>query len=298
VRLASVGLISKFDPWRSNLCTCPAKLTFNPYTGCDHDCLYCYASTYIPRFNTCRPKKDLINRLKREATKLKGELVSVSNSSDPYPRLEAKLGLTRKCLEVFAQSDCRLQIITKSDLVTRDADLLSRIPSMVSLTITTLNDETAKTIEPHAPSPSKRLKAAETLLAKSVLVTVRIDPIIPYVNDDTELLILKLAETGIKHVTCSTYKARPDNWHRLTKALPNMASKLKPLYYDKGENINRTLYLPRPIRHRLMTDTRKQALKHGINFATCREGFPNLNTATCDGSSMLKHTTASSLKTR
>jgi DNA repair photolyase len=287
-----VGLISKFDPWRSSLCTCPSKFTFNPYTGCDHGCLYCYASTYIPHFTTCRPKKDLITRLKNETTKLKGELVSVSNSSDPYPQQEAKLGLTRKSLRILTLSNCKLQVITKSDLVTRDADLLSKVPSMVSLTITTLSDETAKTIEPNAPSPSKRLKAAETLLLKHIPVTVRIDPIIPYVNDDTEPLILKLAETGIRHVTCSTYKARPDNWHRLAKALPDIKSKLKPIYYVQGENINRTQYLPKQIRYKLMTDTRKQALRHGLGFAVCREGFPELNTATCDGSSILKNAKA------
>jgi len=286
-----VGLISKFDPWRSSLCTCPSKLTFNPYTGCDHGCLYCYASSYIPHFHTCRPKKDLINRLKHETFKLNGELISISNSSDPYPPQEAKLALTRKSLQTLTQTNCKIQIITKSNLVTRDTDLLLKVPSMVSLTITTLNNETAKTIEPYAPSPPKRLEAAETLIAKGIPVTVRIDPIIPYVNDDTEPLIIKLAETGIKHVTCSSYKARPDNWHRLTKALPEITEKLKPLYCSQGERINRTQYLPRPMRYKLMTEARTQALKHGINFATCREGFPELNTAICDGSSILKHTT-------
>jgi len=99
-------LISAFHPWRSNLCTCPPKLTLNPYTGCDHTCVYCYASSYVSKFFSCRPKKDLIPRLKREAVKLKGELVSIANSSDPYPNCEAETGLTRKCLEILSQHNC------------------------------------------------------------------------------------------------------------------------------------------------------------------------------------------------
>ena len=69
-------LLTPFDPWKSSLCTCPPKLTLNPYTGCDHRCIYCYASSYIPKFGNCRPKKKLIQKLKKEASKLKGEIIS------------------------------------------------------------------------------------------------------------------------------------------------------------------------------------------------------------------------------
>src|SRR3990170_9123388 len=158
-----VPLISRFDPWRSSLCTCPPKLTFNPYTGCDHACVYCYASSYIPHFASCRPKKGLLRNLQREAAKLKGETVSIANSSDPYPRIEAETGLTRMCLAILSQHDCRVQIITKSTLITRDTDLLSKVPCAVALTITTDDDNTAKQIEPNAPSPTERLKTAEAL---------------------------------------------------------------------------------------------------------------------------------------
>ncbi|MGB9135335.1 MAG: radical SAM protein, partial [Candidatus Bathyarchaeia archaeon] len=145
-------LITKFDPWKSTLCTCPPKLTLNPYTGCDHGCLYCYASSYVPRFHECRPKTDLLSKLKQEAAKLDGQLISLSNSSDPYPTAETKTLLTRKTLEILAHSSCKLQIITKSTLVTRDIDLLRRVPSIVSITITTDDDATAKQLEPHTPT--------------------------------------------------------------------------------------------------------------------------------------------------
>jgi len=182
-------LLTVFDPWKSQLCTCPRKLTFNPYTGCDHECLYCYASSYIPRFHECRPKKNLISRLKQEAAKLNGELISISNSSDPYPRLEGETGLTRKCLEILAKSHCRLQIVTKSDLVIRDIDILQTVPCVVSVTVLTADDGLSKKLEPGAPVSSKRLKAIETLAKAGVPTTARIDPVIPFLNDDLRFIL-------------------------------------------------------------------------------------------------------------
>ncbi|MDR2203565.1 MAG: radical SAM protein, partial [Nitrososphaerota archaeon] len=152
-----MSLISRFDPWQSGLCTCPQKLTFNPYTGCDHNCLYCYASNYIMGFNECKPKNGLLERLRRDASKLRGEVISLSNSSDPYPKIEQYTGLTRKCLEILVESNCRIQIITKSNLVVRDDDLLKQVPSTVAFTITTDDDVLAKILEPNAPLPSQRL---------------------------------------------------------------------------------------------------------------------------------------------
>ncbi len=277
-------LITRFDPWRSSLCTCPSKLTFNPYTGCEHQCVYCYASSYIPAFADCRPKKDQLQSLKREAAKLKGETVSIANSSDPYPRSEASVCWTRKCLEVFAESNCRIQIITKSDLVTRDDDLLCKVPSTVALTITTEDDATAKILEPNAPSPNSRLKAAEFLLKKGVPVSVRIDPIIPYVNEEPAKLIADLAGIGVKHITCSTYKVKPDNWRRFSAALPAAAEKLKRLYFQEGEKMGGCTLLPREMRFRLLKNIRDCAVANGLKFGVCREGLAQLNTAACDGS--------------
>jgi len=279
-----VPLISRFDPWRSGLCTCPPKLTFNPYTGCDHQCVYCYASSYIPSFSDCRPKKDLLAALKREAAKLNGETISIANSSDPYPRAEASTGLTRRCLEILAESNCKIQIITKSNLVVRDDDLLSKIPSTVAFTVTTDDDDIAKLIEPHAPLPSQRLRAAQDLIKKGIPVSVRIDPIIPLVNDQPQKLIADLASIGVKHLTCSTYKAKPDNWMRLSQAMPKVAEKLKPLYFQQGEKIGGNTLLPKELRFRLLKGVRDLAVANNMKFGVCREGLAELNTAPCDGS--------------
>ncbi len=277
-------LISSFDPWHSGLCTCPPKLTFNPYTGCDHQCTYCYASSYIPNFKDCRPKKDALSQLKRDAAKLKGDTISISNSSDPYPRAEATEGLMRRCLEILVESNCKIQIITKSNLVTRDDDLLCRVPSTVALTITTDDDELAKVIEPFAPSPTQRLRAVQDLTKAGIPVSVRIDPIIPTVNDKPQKLISTLASIGVKHITCSTYKAKADNWMRLSRVLPKVIEELKPLYFQQGERIGGSTLLPKEYRFKLLKAFRDMALANVMQFGVCREGLAQLSTASCDGS--------------
>ena len=277
-------LISHFDPWRSKLCSCPPKLTLNPYSGCDHSCVYCYASSYIPNFSECRPKKELLQRLRTEASKLKGEIVSIANSSDPYPRMEASAGITRKCLEILTENDCRIQIITKSSMVTRDDDLLVKVPSTVALTITTDDDGTARLLEPQAPLPSERIRALKDLSREGIPVSVRIDPIIPFVNDKPEKLVRKLLNNGVRHITSSTYKVRPDNWRRFSAVFPEAAEKLKDLYFRQGERIGGYTLLPKTIRLKLMKNLQELVTANGLKFGVCREGLSELNTAACDGS--------------
>lgn len=193
----------------------------------------------------------------------------------------------RNCLEILTRQNCKVQIITKSNLVVRDIDLLRKIPSMVSLTITTDDDNKAKPMEPHAPRPSERLKAVETLVEKDIPVSVRIDPIIPFVNDNPEKLVKTIASAGVKHITASTLKIKPDNWRRFSTAMPRIADKLKPLYFEKGEKIAGYLYLPKDLRSKLMEAVGSLAEKYDIKFGTCREDLSHLNTATCDGSWLL-----------
>jgi DNA repair photolyase len=282
-----VMLITPFDPWKSELCTCPDKLTFNPYTGCDHGCLYCYASSYIPRFYDCRPKKDLISRLKREAGRLKGQLVSISNSSDPYPRLEQKTGLTRRCLKILMEKNCRLQIITKSNLVVRDIDILREIPCVVSVTVLSTDDSLSRKLEPGAPVSSRRLEAIEILVGEGIPTTVRIDPVIPFLNDDVTALVETVADLGVPHITSSSYKVKPDNWRRFSQRFPEVAEKLRPLYFEKGERIGRSTYLPRHMRFSLLKKMKELAEGNNLKFGCCREGF-SLNSAVCDGSWAIK----------
>jgi DNA repair photolyase len=208
----------------------------------------------------------------------------MSNSSDPYPRLEAQLELTRKSLEILSKRSCRIQIVTKSNLVLRDIDLLKKIPTVVSMTITTDEDDLARLIEPNAPPPSERLEAVRTLIDLGVPTSIRIDPIIPYINDNPQRLIRVLADLGVKHITSSTYKAKPDNWRRLSAAMPCVAERIKPLYFERCEKIGGYSCLPRQLRSELMQTVATLAKKHGIAFGTCREQLSHLNTGKCDGS--------------
>jgi DNA repair photolyase len=157
----------------------------------------------------------------------------------------------------------------------------------VALTITTDDEQVAKLLEPLAPSPSDRLKAAQDLIGKGIAVSVRIDPVIPFVNDNPETLIATLASIGVKHITSSTYKAKPDNWRRLAATLPSVAEKLKPLYFQQGEKTGGSTLLPKEFRLKLMKNMRNLADAHGLKFGVCREGLAQLNTAACDGSWLL-----------
>jgi DNA repair photolyase len=89
---------------------------------------------------------------------------------------------------------------------------------------------------------------------------------------------------GVKHVTTSTYKAKPDNWKRLAAAMPQIAEKLAPLYFEQGEKTAGYTLLPIDLRLKLLKNIRRSAMENGIKFGVCREGLAQLNTAACDGS--------------
>ncbi len=286
LRAAKTSVIRPFDPWRGRFCTCPPKFSFDPYTGCEHGCLYCYASSYIRRFYECRPKRDLLKLVKSDVKKLpENALISMSNSSDPYPPMELELQLTRQCLAEFQKKNLRILIITKSDLVTRDLDLLRKLRCAVALTITTLDASLARRLEPNAPPPSRRLDAVEKLSSEGIKIGIRVDPIIPYLNDDVRELLKEVRNTGAAHVTSSTFKPRPDSWARIEMTFPEIAEKLRPFYFGEGERIARSHYLPKTLRFRLMEKVAEECRRLSLTFACCREGFTELNTgASCDGS--------------
>jgi len=281
-------ILRPFDPWKSPLCTCPAKMSLNPYTGCPHGCIYCYASSYIPRFQECRPKVDLLKRLEKDLAKIEpGTFVAMSNSSDPYPSMERELKLSRGCLQMLKKKDCRVQVVTKSDLVAEDADLLASMKATVAVTVTTLKDSICRKLEPGAALPGKRLDAMRILADRGVPVSARIDPIIPGINDsEIEDLVHAVAYAGARHIVSSTYKARPGNTKRITSAFPELGVALRMLL-QRGCRTQGSLYLPRELRGFLMQKVKDSAGKAGVTFSTCREGlasFPGIN---CDGSHLL-----------
>ncbi len=283
------GVLSVFDPWRSELCTCPFKYSLQPYTGCSHQCLYCYATSYI-RVRKSIPKKNFVNRLLMDLRRADPRVpISMSNSSDPYPPEEEEYRLTRRTLEILLPRGYRVLIVTKGVLVTRDIDLLSKGRVAVTMTITTLDNNLAKKIEPNAPPPSARLKALRKLVENGVPVGVRVDPIIPFLNDDPKMideLVDALANIGVRFIVTSTYKARPDNLKRMMNAFPELASKFHKLYRVEGTWMHGYWYLPIQLRKKLLKPVIEAARKRGLEYATCREGLVSkewFNAKTCDG---------------
>jgi DNA repair photolyase len=282
-------LLGSFDPWDNPLCTCPEKLSLNPYTGCAHGCLYCYASSYIRRFGECRPKPNLLSRLRREVRRIEpGTLVSMANSSDPYPPMEKELCLTRGCIGILKERGLKLQLVTKSNMVSRDLDLLEAMDCVVCITVTTLSEELAGRLEPGAPNPGKRLDAIMLLSKNGIPVSARLDPIIPGINEsEIEDLISAVSQAGASHITASTYKARPDNWKRLKAAFP-LESVALAVMLEKGDRLGGCKYLPREVRSILIQKMKDAAKRNGVTLSTCREDFSNGAGACCDGSHLIR----------
>jgi DNA repair photolyase len=297
-------LLRLFDPWRSPLCTCPVKYSLHPYTGCSHKCLYCYATAYIG-LRESTPKKNFIENLRKELDKAnRNMIVEMSTSSDPYPPIEDKLRLTRQTLKELFRRGFRVLITTKSSLVTRDVDLLSANRSAVMITITTLDERLSKVIEPGAPPPSERLLALKELAKKGVPVGARVDPVIPFVNDDPaelSLLVEKLQEVGVKHVVTSTYKAKPDSYRRIVSALPELEDKLRNIYFKGKTYVSGYYYLSLNVRMNLLRPVVNSARKLGLSYATCREGLVTkefFSARSCDGSHLLSYSSPYGTRTR
>jgi len=288
-------LLRLFDPWRSPLCTCPVKYSLHPYTGCSHKCLYCYATAYIG-LRESTPKKNFIENLRKELDKAnRNIIVEMSTSSDPYPPIEDKLRLTRQTLKELFRRGFRVLITTKSSSVTRDLDLLSANRSAVMITITTLDKRLSEIIEPGAPPPSERLLALKELAKKGVPVGARVDPVIPFVNDDPaelSLLVEKLQEVGVKHVVTSTYKAKLDSYRRIVSALPELEDKLRNIYFKEKTYVSGYYYLSLDVRMKLLRPVVNLARKLGLSYATCREGLVTkefFSARSCDGSHLLSY---------
>lgn len=280
-----------FDPWNFPLCTCPRKYSIDPYTGCEHRCVYCYITSYIRNPWRVRPKRDFLLILERELKKAKIMPVSMSNSSDPYPGMEREKKITRGALRLLKRYGFPVLVLTKSDLVARDADILSEMKSVVSITITTLDDNLAKKMEPFAPSPERRLRAIEILKAKGIPVAVRVDPLIPGINDspeDLRILVKELASLGVDQIISSTYKAKPDNFKRVAGVFKDHAEELRRIYYEENEMVRGIRYAPRDLRYRILKNLRDLADEFGIPFSVCREGLDLNSARTCDASHLAR----------
>lgn len=172
--------------------------SLNPYRGCEHGCAYCYArptheylgfSGGLDFETKIMVKEKAAELLRKElsAKSWKAEPLAMSTVTDCYQPVERRLGLTRECLEVLAEFHQPVGIITKNHLVTRDIDLLQKLAphnaAMVHLSITTLDGDLAKKLEPRASPPVRRLAALRELTEAGIRVEVLMAPCIPGLTD-------------------------------------------------------------------------------------------------------------------
>lgn len=184
------------------------NVSLNPYRGCEHGCSYCYArptheylgfSAGLDFESRIVVKEDAPELLRRELSspRFVPQTLGLSGVTDPYQPVERKLEITRRCLAVLAEFLNPVSIITKNELVTRDLDHLQALAAHgaahVFLSITTLDGELTRKLEPRASHPRDRLKAIERLAAAGVPVGVMTAPVIPALNDHEIPRILEAA---------------------------------------------------------------------------------------------------------
>ncbi len=220
-------------PVRSILNRCVSKRempftwTVNPYRGCEFACKYCYAR-YTHEFMEMRDgvdfeqkiyvKQHAADLLRQELRRVKpGEEIAIGTATDPYQPAERRYEVTRAILEEFARHEgLELGIVTKSNLVLRDIELLQQIARKndisVHVTITTLNVDLARILEPRAPRPDLRLEAVRRLNQAGINAGVSCSPLIPEITDsprDLEAVVRATAEASGKHIFANPLFLKP-----------------------------------------------------------------------------------------
>jgi DNA repair photolyase len=174
----------------------------NLYRGCQHGCIYCDSRSAcygVDRFDKdIEIKENAIERLHMELASKRGRrMIGTGAMCDPYTPLEKDIHLTRRAVACIAERGFPLHIMTKSDLIVRDMDLLTRgmARNAVTFTVTTPDDDLAAKIEPAAPSPSRRFAAMKALHAAGVITGVAVMPVLPFIEDDEKALLAILEKT-------------------------------------------------------------------------------------------------------
>ncbi len=190
----------------------PFDRSINPYRGCEHGCVYCYARPSHSYVNLS-PGLDFETRLffKQNAARLledelakpgyRCEPITLGANTDPYQPVEKRLEVTRRLLDVLQRFRHPVSIITKGALVERDIDILAAMAAQglasVIVSVTTLDDELKRTLEPRAASPAARLRAIRRLRRAGIPVGVLVAPVIPAINDgEIEAVVEACARAG------------------------------------------------------------------------------------------------------
>jgi DNA repair photolyase len=224
----------------------PFRWSLNPYRGCFHACVYCYARPTHEYWgfgagsdfeSQIIVKRDAATLLRRtfEKSSWKGELILFSGNTDCYQPLEASLELTRACLNVCAEYRNPVGVITKGVLVLRDLDVLRRLHQEASIrvyfSIPFSDDEVARKVEPHAPSSRKRFEAMATLADAGIPTGISLSPIIPGLNDeDMPDLLARAKHAGAGEAMATLLRlsgsVEPVFMERMAAAFPERMAKI------------------------------------------------------------------------
>ncbi len=190
----------------------PFDASLNPYRGCEHGCVYCYARPFHEYLDLSpgldfetkiMVKKDSARKLRRQLQRPSWQprTLSVSGVTDPYQPVERRLGVTRRCLEVLAEFRNPFTIVTKNYMVTRDIDILEEMARhnavKVMISLTSLNPDLTRIMEPRTSRPERRLKAIHELSRAGIPVGVLFAPVIPALTDEElPAMVAAAAKTG------------------------------------------------------------------------------------------------------
>ena len=275
--------------------------SINPYRGCSHGCVYCYArptheylglSAGLDFESRILVKQDAPELLRKEllSPRWNPQVLSMSGVTDPYQPVEKKLRLTRRCLEVLAEFRNPVVIVTKNHLVTRDIDLLSELArhgaAAVTVSLTTLDDDLRRVMEPRTSQPARRLVAIKALADASIPVGVMTAPVIPGLTDH-ELPDLLSAAAGAGATFAGFVPVRLpgavrplfENW--LSRHFPDRKEKvLSRIRSMRSGNLNDPRFGSRMKGQGLFADHIAQLFGIGCRRAGIERGrFPKLSTA-------------------
>ncbi len=243
----------------------------NPYLGCQHGCAYCYA-----RFVARRSHRDeewgsfvdvKVNALQRLALELRKEpkgLVLLSSVTDPYQPLERRYGLTRGALQLLAEHDFPTSLLTKSDLVLRDLDILKKMGDCeVGLTVTTLDEDVKKVFEPLATPIRDRLEALRKLHEADVETYAFLGPMLPHLSENRlDELLNRLCEVGVNRIMVDRLNLKAGNWPPIRKALSENFLHLLSKFTE-------ALFKPSGYYERLRMKISEMCLKRGLRVDFC-----------------------------
>ncbi|WGW13891.1 Rv2578c family radical SAM protein [Saxibacter everestensis] len=258
----------------------PFGWTINPYRGCLHQCVYCFARnthTYLDfdagsGFDTQIVVKTNIGEvLRRELAKpsWRNQHVALGTNTDPYQRAEGRYRLMPGIIEALAGAGTPFSILTKGTLIRRDLKILvqaaERVPVGIGISLALLAPELQDRLEPGTPSPRARLELIKAITDAGLPCGVFIAPVLPWLNDNTEQLdqlLAGLAGAGATGVTVSALHLRPGtkDWFMqwLGREHPELVERYESLYAAGA-------YAPRTYRDRLRDTVRPLLTKHGFN---------------------------------